>query len=252
MPKLSFADEIYEMERAVAAARHSARWLPALAAVKADELAALIARLRETKAQQRAEKAAGMEATRMLEECVEEGERAARMLRACAILTFGTRSPRLAQFGIHIRRKPRRRAGAAAASATEAPARLRSRTVQTARASVAGTRALAPANGGDGPGIGGMKAAAGATAAAVGGPATPKRGTAAAVGGTAASNRAATAAGRAPAAGNRATRLRLRGLAAANRAAAPAKGANVGGRRGIVARRTRSPRAASRSMVKRS
>ena len=114
MPKLSYAQEVADLEETIAAVRVSADILPALVLTRADELAERLAEIKKLKERQRFYAAEGKVVTQALSSAIAGGMVHARYIRACAVLLYGPKSGRLAQFGIRIRRRPRRR--------TESPA----------------------------------------------------------------------------------------------------------------------------------
>lgn len=177
MPKQSYAQEVADLEETLAAARASADILPPLALTVADELAAQIAEIRALKERQRAYAAEGKVVTQALNAEIADGMPHARYIRAYAVLVHGRKSGRLAQFGIRIRRRPRRKAGSlpeatanplgTGANAPEA-AHDEARTAHAARANDAQ--------------IGGAVREIGADAQAIGEKADPMRGNAPDVG----------------------------------------------------------------------
>lgn len=112
MPKLSFAQEMYEMEHVVAAARSNAGILPDpdLALTLADRLAAITAEIKELKTRQQALLAAQKVKTEEMAVLVHRGTWVVRRLRAYIVLVLGTKHAQLTQFGIRLRRRPRRKA----------------------------------------------------------------------------------------------------------------------------------------------
>jgi len=119
MPKLSFAQEIARLEGEMARVRSNAQVLPPLALAVADELEGHIAALKEIKLEQQAYRAASMAKTEELMSLIRRGELAARELRAYVVLALGTKDRRLSQFGIQIRRRRRRKARRAPATASK-------------------------------------------------------------------------------------------------------------------------------------
>lgn len=82
----------------------------------ADELAEQLAEIKKLKERQRFYAAEGRAATEALGAVITRGLAEARYIRSCAVLLYGPKSGRLAQFGIRIRRRPRRKAESAAAA----------------------------------------------------------------------------------------------------------------------------------------
>ena len=108
MPKLSYAQEIAALEETLAALHASAGVVPPLALAVGEELAAQIAEIKRLKERQRFYAVEGQVATEELHAEFAAGRAAARAIRACALFLYGPKSPRLTQFGIRIRRRPRR------------------------------------------------------------------------------------------------------------------------------------------------
>jgi hypothetical protein len=111
MPKLSYAQEVAALEETLAAVRASADVLPPLALTVADELAEQIAEIKALKGRQRFYAAEGKVVTQALNAEIAGGMVQARYIRACAVLLYGPKNARLTQFGIRLRRRPRRKAG---------------------------------------------------------------------------------------------------------------------------------------------
>ncbi|HEY2293869.1 MAG TPA: hypothetical protein VGM86_24455 [Thermoanaerobaculia bacterium] len=109
MPKLSYAQEVADLEEILAALRSRADVLPPLALKVGEELAEQIAQIKALKARQRAYAAERMAVTEALNDAISHGMAEARYIRACAVLLYGPKSGRLVQFGIRIRRRPRRK-----------------------------------------------------------------------------------------------------------------------------------------------
>lgn len=121
MPRLSFAQEIDEMERLLATVRSRAQELPPLAHAVAGEIAARLAEVKELKRRREELLAAQMEATGELTSLLGHGTRAARELRAYVVLALGVKDARLSQFGIGIRGRRRRQAAKPSAAPPESP-----------------------------------------------------------------------------------------------------------------------------------
>ena len=113
MPKLSYAQEIADLEGLVAAARSVADRLPPLALTVAGQIETQIATLKELKKRQRAYVAEQKVTTEALHAVIARGTVAARDIRAYVVLVYGTKHGRLTQFGIQVRRRPRRKAAEA-------------------------------------------------------------------------------------------------------------------------------------------
>ncbi len=192
MPKLSFAQEMYEMERVVGAARSNAGLLPDFSQDVADQLEALIAEAKAVKAQQQALLAAQMVKTEELAPLIRRGKWAARRLRAYVMLELGTRHAQLTQFGIRLRRRPRRKARVASeADSKERPAGRRSRAIVRAEgAAIPEIGGIDLRLGGEDFGDRAVDSGLGATAAPERGTAAGPRATASAIGGDAQRGRA--------------------------------------------------------------
>ena len=143
MPKLSYAQEVAALEETLAAVRMRADVLHPFVLTVADELAEQIAELKALKHQQQAYAEEGRATTEALQDAMASGMVAARDIRAYAKLVYGRKNGRLAQFGIRLRRRPRRgvhgsmevAANPAGTGAdAPAPARDETRTVHAARA----------------------------------------------------------------------------------------------------------------------
>lgn len=188
MPKLSYAQEIAAMEEALASLRSMADVMPPLALALGEELAARIVEIKALKARQRGYAAERMAVTRALHNAYADGMAHARWIRACAVLVHGPKSGRLAQFGIRVRRRPRRKAHAERANvAAMGGEACRS------RGDAAGSGGEAASDGGTAPPVGAPPARLGASASAEGGDAPEIRANAPSVGGNApASPEAAT------------------------------------------------------------
>jgi len=115
MPKQSYAQEVADLEEALAALRSRADVMPPLALKVGEELAEQIAQIKALKERQRAYAAEGMAVTEALNAEITHGMMIARYIRACAVLVYGPKSGRLVQFGIRIRRRPRRKVESPAA-----------------------------------------------------------------------------------------------------------------------------------------
>ena len=122
MPKLSYAQEIADLEGLVAAARSVADRLPPLALTVAGQIEAQVATLKALKKKQRAYVAEQKVTTEALHAVMDRGTVTAREIRAYVVLVYGTKHGRLTQFGIQVRRRPRRKA-AEAPSPTRGAAR---------------------------------------------------------------------------------------------------------------------------------
>ncbi len=120
MPKVSFVQDLTEMESVLGGTRSNAGRLPPLAQQVADELEGHIAELKATKAQQEGLAAQRMVATAELASVIAQGNLVARKLRAYVVLALGTKHPLLSQFGIGIRGRRRRRARTRSALAARA------------------------------------------------------------------------------------------------------------------------------------
>ncbi|MFL6259972.1 MAG: hypothetical protein ACJ76Y_09695 [Thermoanaerobaculia bacterium] len=140
MPKLSYAQEVAALEETLAALWSRAEAVPPLALAVGEELAAQIAEIKRLKERQRFYAAEGMIATEAMQAATARGMVAARDIRACAVLLYGPKGPRLTQLGIRIRRRPRRKASAPAQVVAEAPGAARDAawTTHAARANVDG------------------------------------------------------------------------------------------------------------------
>jgi hypothetical protein len=194
MPKLSFAQEMYEMERVVAAARSNVGILPDpdLALTLADQLAAIIAEAKELKGRQQALLAAQMVKTEEMAVLIQRGTWVVRRLRAYILLVLGTKHAQLTQFGIRLRRRPRRKAAKPSAKATEPAVSIRDDRPEDrrSRAIVEPDGATVAEVGGTVLQLGGEDSGIGADVASLGAAAPPERGTVSPPGGTAAEDRA--------------------------------------------------------------
>jgi hypothetical protein len=191
MPKLSFAQTVVELREIVAAVRSLTGVLPKLALAVADGLEAQVAAIQELKSRQRIYVAELKIVAEAKQAAIARGRVAARDIRACAVLVYGPRSARLAQFQIRILRRPnhrmedaprfpsipsvnmRNRAGDRCAEIVKAPSETWM--TQTARAndSAAGTEVQPVGEnvdpvGGNAPALGGNTGIARANAAPVG------------------------------------------------------------------------------------
>ena len=110
MPKLSYAEEVAVLEETLAALQARADVVPQLALEVGEELAAQIAEIKALRERQRFYAAEGMAATETMQAVIARGMVAARDIRGCAVLLYGPKNARLTQFGIRIRRRPRRKA----------------------------------------------------------------------------------------------------------------------------------------------
>ena len=146
MPKLSYAQEVADLEETLAALRSRADVMPPLALKVGEELAEQIAEIKKLKERQRAYAAERMAVTEALGTVITRGMAEARYIRACVVLLYGRKSGRLVQFGIRIRRRPRRKAESPAAveasplghgEVASAAARDAAWTAHAARANVA-------------------------------------------------------------------------------------------------------------------
>ncbi|HEY4587726.1 MAG TPA: hypothetical protein VII86_00780 [Thermoanaerobaculia bacterium] len=173
MPKLSYAQEIAALEETLAALRSMADVMPPLALALGEELAAQIVEIKALKTRQRAYAAERMAVTEALHDAYARGMASARWMRAYAVLVHGPKSGRLVQFGIRIRRRPRRKAESPAAVAANpvgpvevasAAARDAAWTAHAGRADVAAIGGEADRVGGDAAGFGGNAAFDGGTA----------------------------------------------------------------------------------------
>jgi hypothetical protein len=183
MPKLSFAQEMYEMERVVAAARSNVCILPDpdLALTLADQLAAIIAEAKELKSRQQTLLAAQMVKTEEMAVLIQRGTWVVRRLRAYILLVLGTRHAQLTQFGIRLRRRPRRKAAEPPASIRDdRPEDRRQRAIaEPDGATVAEIGGTVLQLGGEDSGLGADIASLGAAASPEGGAVPPPGGTAA-------------------------------------------------------------------------
>jgi hypothetical protein len=184
MPKQSYAQEVADLEAVLAAVRASAEILPPLALSVAEELAEQIAEIKRLKERQRFYAAEGRVATQALASVIPRGMADARYIRACAVLLYGPKNARLTQFGIRLRRRPRRRtrdpleAAANPAGRREETAAAAPDAAWTAHAGRAGDTengAEVQAVGGDAGQIGAEDGRIGGKAAAVGGSAAGNR-----------------------------------------------------------------------------
>jgi hypothetical protein len=135
MPKLSYAQEIADLEGLVAAARSVADRLPPLALTVADQIEAQVATLKALKKKQRAYMAEQKVTTEALHAVIDRGTVTAREIRTYVVLVYGKKHGRLTQFGIQVRRRPRRKAAEAQPATRDA-----ARTAPTARAKTADDR----------------------------------------------------------------------------------------------------------------
>jgi hypothetical protein len=201
MPKLSFAQEMYEMEHVVAAARSNVGLLPDpdLALTLADKLAAITAEIKELKTRQQSLLAAQKVKTEEMAVLVHRGTWVARRLRAYIVLVLGTKHAQLTQFGIRLRRRPRRKAHTASADVAGRLAEVSERLAAVrddrpeahrSRAIVRHDGAIVPEVGGTVLRLGGEDFGIGADVAGVGAAAPPERGAVSLSGGTAAGDRA--------------------------------------------------------------
>jgi hypothetical protein len=120
MPKVSFVQDLTEMESVLGVTRSNAGQLPPLAQQVAGELEGYIAELKAIKAKQEGLVAQRMVATAELASIIAQGNLVARKLRAYVVLALGTKHPLLSQFGIGIRGRRRRRARTRSALAARA------------------------------------------------------------------------------------------------------------------------------------
>ncbi len=149
MPKMSYAQEVAALEETLAALRSRADVVRPLALAVGEELAAQIARIKELKRQQRAYAAEGRATTEALHAEIARGMVTAHDIRSYVVLLYGPKSRRLVQFGIKIRRRPRRKAASPPEVKAEAPGAARDE-AWTAHAG----RARVAAIGGDAPEVG--------------------------------------------------------------------------------------------------
>jgi hypothetical protein len=111
MPKLSFAQTVAELQETADAVRSNAGILPSFLLGGADEIEAQIAEMKELKGLQRAyaaELKATIEAKRI---AMARGIETARYMRDAIRYLYGRKNARIGQFGIRLRRRPRRKAG---------------------------------------------------------------------------------------------------------------------------------------------
>jgi hypothetical protein len=191
MPKLSYAQEIAAMEEALAALRSMADVMPPLALAVGEELAAQIAEIKRLKERQRFYATEGMVATAATQAVIAGGMAAAREIRACAVLLYGPKNPRLKQFGIRIRRRPRRKAATPMEVVVEASGAARDAawTTHAARANVDAVGGEALETGAEAGREGGNGAEIGGNAPAVRAEAPPVRAFAACAGASASGDR---------------------------------------------------------------
>jgi hypothetical protein len=109
MPKLSFAQTVVELRETVAAVRSMADVLPKLALRVADDLEAQVATIQELKSRQRTYVVELKRIAEAKQAAIARGRVTARDIRACAVLVYGPRSARLAQFQIRFLRRPSHR-----------------------------------------------------------------------------------------------------------------------------------------------
>jgi chromosome segregation ATPase len=108
MPKLSFADHMFELDRLVQAGESRAAELSS-AGKRVEGLRVLVARLRELKNLQQSHLAAYRQATRELEQTLREAKDRAISLRSDLKAEYGHTNAALTAFGIKLRRPGRRR-----------------------------------------------------------------------------------------------------------------------------------------------
>jgi hypothetical protein len=84
MPKLSYAQEVADLEEVLAAVRASAESLPPLVLSAAEERAEQIAEIKRLKERQRLYAAEGRAATEAIGSVIARGTADARYIRACA------------------------------------------------------------------------------------------------------------------------------------------------------------------------
>jgi hypothetical protein len=163
-----------------------------------EELAAQIAEIKRLKERQRFYAAEGMVATAAMQAVIASGMAAAREVRACAVLLYGPKNPRLKQFGIRIRRRPRRKAAIPHEVATEASGAARDAawTAHAARANVDAVGGEALERGAEAGREGGNGAEMGGNAPAVRAEAPPVRAFAACSGAAASGDRGNASEGR--------------------------------------------------------
>jgi hypothetical protein len=177
MPKMSYAQEVAALEEILAALRSRADVVPPLALKVGEELAEQIAEIKRLKERQRFYAAEGMAATEALNAEIASGMVHARYIRAYAVLLYGPKNPRLKQFGIRIRRRPRRKAAIPHEVATEASGAARDAawTAHAARANVDAVGGEALERGAEAGREGGNGAETGGNAPAVRAEAPPVR-----------------------------------------------------------------------------